>query len=38
MLIEQALEADRLYFGVEIMREKAYKRIIDNLRGKVEGI
>ena len=38
MLIEQALEADRLYFGVEIMREKAYKRIIDNLTGKVEGI
>ena len=32
------LEADRLYLGVEIMREKAYKRIIDNLTGKVEGI
>ncbi len=38
MLIEQALEADRLYLGADIMREKAYKRVIDNLRGKVEGI
>ncbi len=38
MLIEQALEADRLYLGAEIMRAKAYNRIIDNLRGKVEGL
>ncbi|MFA7659931.1 MAG: shikimate kinase [Anaerovoracaceae bacterium] len=36
MLIEQALEADRLYLGAEIMRVKAYNRVIDNLRGKVE--
>jgi shikimate dehydrogenase len=38
MLIEQALEADRLYIGAEIMRERAYKRIMDHLTGKVEGI
>ncbi|MGI6732815.1 MAG: shikimate dehydrogenase [Anaerovoracaceae bacterium] len=38
MLIEQALEADRLYLGAELMREKAYNRIIAHLRGKVEGI
>lgn len=38
MLIEQALRADCLYLGAIIKREKAYKRIIENLKGKVEGI
>ncbi len=38
MLIEQALEADSLYLGAEIMRIKAYNRIIGDLKGKVEGL
>ncbi len=38
MLIEQALKADCLYIGAEIKREKTRKRVLDKLKGKVEGI
>lgn len=35
MLIEQALEADNIFLGVNLGRQKAYDRAVESLKGKV---